>query len=143
MLKLSIYKRITKTLPLHGACSGVSYKLVLVYQRRRAKAMARRYLDKKTKERYRKMVRSDDYPKHVTETGPKIPELDDTLLAKRMIYLKDINVEPQDLSETLQEKINELNKTAEETSEYIQHVNSHLEKQKEKLTELKRLQKKL
>jgi len=87
------------------------------------------------------MARSDDYPKHVTEIGPKIPDLDDTLLARRSIYLKDDIAEPKDLSEILKDKINELNRTAEETSKYIKYVNTHLDQQKIRIAELKKFQK--
>lgn len=109
--------------------------------RKRHDYVARRYLDRKTKERYRRMARSDDYPKHVTEIGPKIPDLDDTLLARRSIYLKDDIAEPKDLSEILKDKINELNRTAEETSKYIKYVNTHLDQQKIRIAELKKFQK--
>ncbi|MEM4252168.1 MAG: hypothetical protein QXE84_01440 [Candidatus Nitrosotenuis sp.] len=103
--------------------------------------MTRRYLDRKTKERYKRLMRSDDYPKHITEHGPKIPELDETLTPKRIIYLKDVSAEPCSLSEILEEKISELTKTAEETSRYIKQVNNHLDQQKIRIDELKKFQK--
>lgn len=102
--------------------------------------MARRYLDRKTKERYKRLARFEEYEKHVTEKGPPIPEFNDALSAKRIIYLKDASGEPQNFSQILSEKINELNNAAEETSKYIKYVNSHLDKQKIKIDELKKFQ---
>ncbi|MEM4241752.1 MAG: hypothetical protein QXW08_06585 [Candidatus Nitrosotenuis sp.] len=104
--------------------------------------MVRRYLDRKTKEHFKRMVRYDDEPKYVTETGPKIPEFEDSLNPKRIIYLKDIGREgSSDPSEVLNEKIHELRNAAEETSQYIKQVNNHLDKQKLRIDELKKLQK--
>lgn len=104
--------------------------------------LVRRYLDRKTKEHFKRMVRYDDEPKYVTETGPKIPEFEDSLNPKRIIYLKDIGREgSSDPSEVLNEKIHELRNAAEETSQYIKQVNNHLDKQKLRIDELKKLQK--
>lgn len=105
--------------------------------------MGRRYLDKKTKEHFKRMVRHDDEEnkKYVTEAGPRIPEFEEAIQAKRMIFLKDINAEPQDASEVVNARIGELLNAASETSEYIQQVNTHLDKQKLKVDELKKLQK--
>ncbi|MEW6043618.1 MAG: hypothetical protein AB1608_05100 [Thermoproteota archaeon] len=104
--------------------------------------MARRYLDRKTKEHFKRMTRYEDEPKYVTETGPKIPEFEDSLNPKRIIYLKDIGREgEQDPSDVLNEKIHDLCNAAEETSQYIKQVNTHLDKQKLRVDELKKLQK--
>lgn len=104
--------------------------------------MGRRYLDKKTKEHFKRMVRheDEDSKKYITEAGPKIPEFEEAIQAKRMIFLKDINAAPQDASEIVNERIGELLSAASETSEYIKDVNSHLDKQKLKVDELKKLQ---
>ncbi|MFN3653872.1 MAG: hypothetical protein ACK4TO_00915 [Candidatus Nitrosotenuis sp.] len=104
--------------------------------------MVRRYLTRKTKEHFKRMIRYDDEPKYVTETGPKIPEFEDSLNPKRIIYLKDIGREgSSDPNQVLNEKIHELCNTAEETSQYIKQVNNHLDKQKLRIDELKKLQK--
>ena len=103
--------------------------------------MARRYLDRKTKEHFKRITRYDDEPKHVTETGPKIPEFEETLGTKRIFYLKDIGSESQPLHDIVNERITELCNAAAETSQYIKQVNDHLDKQKLRVDELKRLQK--
>lgn len=103
--------------------------------------MARKYIDKKTKERYKKLAWSEDYKQYVTEKVPPIPEFHDSIAAKRMIYLKDVSAETGDFGKILSEKISELNQAAEETSKYIQHVNEHLDLQKVKINELKKFQK--
>lgn len=104
--------------------------------------MPRRYLDRKTKEHFKRMTRYEDAPRHVTETGPKIPEFEDSLNPKRIIYLKDVGAEGlSDPSDILNEKIHDLCNAAEETSQYIKQVNTHLDKQKLRIDELKRLQK--
>jgi predicted nuclease with TOPRIM domain len=104
--------------------------------------LTRRYLDKKTKDHFKRLVRyEDDEKKHVTESGPHIPEFEEALQAKRMIFLKDINADPQAASEIINERIDELLSAASETSEYIKTVNNHLDKQKLKVDELKKLQK--
>lgn len=103
--------------------------------------MARRYLDRKTKDRFKRLSRFDETPRRITETGPKIPEFEDAINAKRMVYLRDVGGESQSASELLNERIDELLNAAEETSEYIKHVNTHLDKQKLRINELKKLQK--
>lgn len=103
--------------------------------------MTRRYIDRKTKDHYKKLVRYDDERKYITETGPKIPEFEEALNAKRIIFLKDSSSHTQSASEIVNERIGELLNAAEETSEYIQHVNTHLERQKLKVNDLKKLQK--
>jgi hypothetical protein len=88
------------------------------------------------------MVRYDDGPKHITETGPKIPEFEDSLNPKRIIYLKDMNQHgSQTIDDVVNDKIGELCRAAQETSEYIMQVNTHLDKQKLKIDELKKLSK--
>lgn len=88
------------------------------------------------------MVRYDDEPKYVTEMGPKIPEFEDSLNSKRIIYLKDVGREgSSDPSEILNEQIRDLRQAAEETSRYIKQVNNHLDRQKLRIDELKKLQK--
>jgi hypothetical protein len=103
--------------------------------------MARRYINRITKEHFKRLARYDDEPKYVTEKGPAIPEFDETLKPKRIIYLKDIESRPQTFEDVVNEKITDLCNTAEETSQYIKQVNSHLDKQKLKIDELKKLQK--
>jgi phage gp37-like protein len=83
----------------------------------------------------------DDKKTYVTESGPKVPEFEEALQAKRIIFLKDMNADPQTASELVNERIGELLSAASETSEYIQTVNNHLDKQKIKVDELKKLQK--
>jgi hypothetical protein len=104
--------------------------------------LVRRYLDRKTKEHYKRLTRYDeDDHKYVTETGPKIPEFEETVNAKRIVYLKDSGSEPLSQDEILNEKVSELLNAASETSEYIKNVNTHLDKQKLRVDELKKLQK--
>jgi len=106
--------------------------------------LTRRYLDKKTKEHFKRLVRSDadgENKKYITETGPKVPEFEEAVQAKRMIFLRDIGGEAQSADEILNEKIGELLNTAQETSDYIKNVNTHLDKQKIRVDELKKLQK--
>ncbi|MBM2852805.1 MAG: hypothetical protein HW420_1352 [Candidatus Nitrosotenuis sp.] len=101
--------------------------------------MARRYLDRNTKERFKKLTRAGEFSSHITEEGPKIQEFDD-LAPKRIIFLHDVDSDPKDVSDIVNEKIDELRQTAEETSEYIQLVNNHLDKQKTRIDDLKRMQ---
>jgi DNA repair ATPase RecN len=103
--------------------------------------MARRYINRNTKEHFKRLASYDDSPKHITEKGPAIPDFDETLKPKRIIYLKDIESSPQTFEEVVSEKITDLVNAAEETSQYIKQVNTHLDKQKLKIDELKRLQK--
>lgn len=104
--------------------------------------MARRYIDRNTKERFKRLASYDDGAKHITEKGPNIPEFDETLKPKRIIYLKDVEARSAStFEEAVNEKIIDLCNAAEETSQYIRQVNMHLDKQKLKIDELKRLQK--
>ena len=103
--------------------------------------MTRRYLNRNVKDRFKRLASYDDSPKHVTEKGPNIPEFDETLKPKRIIYLKDVEALPQTFEEVVNEKITDLVNVAEETSQYIRQVNMHLDKQKLKIDELKKLQK--
>jgi hypothetical protein len=106
--------------------------------------LTRRYLDKKTKDRFKRLVRHDDGDegkKFVTETGPKVPEFEEAVQARRMIFLRDEGGDPLSADEILNGKIGELLNTAQETSDYIQTVNNHLDKQKIRVDELKKLQK--
>lgn len=103
--------------------------------------MARRYIDRNTKERFKRLASYDDGEKHVTEKGPNIPEFDETLKPKRIIYLKDVEARSSTFEEVVNEKITDLCNAAEETSQYIKQVNQHLDQQKIKINELKRLQK--
>lgn len=106
--------------------------------------LTRRYLDKKTKDHFKRLTRYDDgdeSKKYVTESGPKIPEFEEAVQAKRMIFLRDMGGEAQSADEILNQKIGELLNTAQETSDYIQNVNTHLDKQKIRVDELKKLQK--
>jgi hypothetical protein len=83
----------------------------------------------------------DESKRYVTETGPKVPEFEEAVQAKRMIFLRDIGGDSQSADEILNEKIGELLNTAQETSDYIKNVNTHLDKQKIRVDELKKLQK--
>lgn len=103
--------------------------------------MARRYIDRNTKERFKRLASYDDGEKHVTEKGPNIPEFDETLKPKRIIYLKDVETRTASTFEIISDKITDLCNAAEETSRYIKQVNRHLDKQNLKIEELKRLQK--
>jgi len=103
--------------------------------------MARRYINRNTKEHFKRLASYDDAPKHVTEKGPAIPDFDETLKPKRIIYLKDVESRSETFEDVVNEKITDLCNAAEETSQYIKQVNSHLDKQKLKIDELKRLQK--
>lgn len=103
--------------------------------------MARRYINRNTKEHFKRLASYDDSPKHITEKGPAIPEFDETLKPKRIIYLKDMESHPASIEEVVNEKITDLCNVAEETSLYIKQVNNHLDKQRLKIDELKRLQK--
>lgn len=101
--------------------------------------MARRYLDRNTKERFKKLARAGESHSYITEKGPKIPEFDD-LVPKRIIFLHDVPNDSKDVSDRVNEKIDELRQTAEETGEYIKLVNNHLDKQKIRIDDLKRMQ---
>ncbi len=103
--------------------------------------MARRYLDRKTKERFKRLARAGEFNSHVTEKGPKIPEFEDVLASKRIIFLHDGYAEPKSTGDIINEQMDELCRTAEETSEYIKHVNDHLDKQKLRVDDLKEMQK--
>ena len=103
--------------------------------------MVRRYIDRNTKERFKRLSRYDDDPKYVTEKGPNIPDFEDAIKAKRIIYLKDVESSPETITDLVNQRINELCNAAEETSQYIKHVNNHLDKQKIRVDELKKLQK--
>ncbi len=102
--------------------------------------MVRRYIDRDTKERFKRLASYDDGTKHITEKGPNIPEFDETLKPKRIIYLKDAE-RAHTFEDVVNDKITDLCNTAEETSQYIKQVNLHLDKQKLKIDELKKLQK--
>ena len=86
------------------------------------------------------MARAGEFPSHVTERGPKIPEFDD-LAPKRIIFLHDAHSDQKDASEMVNEKIDELRNAATETGEYIKLVNDHLDKQKVRIDDLKTMQK--
>ena len=103
--------------------------------------MARRYLDRKTKERFKRLARAGGFDSHITEKGPKIPEFEDTLTSKRIIFLHDVYGEPKSIGNIINEQMDELCRTAEETSEYIKLVNNHLDKQKLHMDDLKEMQK--
>jgi len=103
--------------------------------------LVRRYIDRDTKERFKRLSRYDDDPKHITEKGPNIPDFEETLTAKRIIYLKDAERRPETITDLVNERIDELCNAAEETSQYIKQVNTHLDKQKIRVDELKKLQK--
>lgn len=103
--------------------------------------MARRYLDRKTKERFKRLARAGEFDKHITEKGPKIQEFEDVLSAKRVIFLHDVYGEEKSTSDLVTEQMDELCRTAEETSEYIKLVNDHLDQQKLRVDDLKEMQK--
>ena len=68
-------------------------------------------------------------------------DFDDALSAKRVIFLHDVYGEEKSTGEIISEQMNELCRTAEETSEYIRLVNDHLDKQKLHVDDLKEMQK--
>lgn len=103
--------------------------------------LVRRYIDRQTKEHFKRLSKYDDASKYVTEKGPHIPDFDEALTAKRIIYLKDVESSPESIADIVNERINELCNAAEETSQYIKQVNNHLDKQKIRVDELKKLQK--
>lgn len=117
------------------------YKRYLVYDVYEILALVRRYLDRKTKEHFKRLSRTGEFPSHITEKGPKIPEFDDTLASKRIIFLQDLYADPKTASEIVNEQASELCRTAEETSQYIKLVNEHLDKQKSRVDDLKKMQK--
>jgi hypothetical protein len=102
--------------------------------------LARRYLDRNTKERFKKLARAGEFSNHITEKGPKILEFDD-LAPKRIIFLHDVHSDQKEVSEIVNEKIDELRNAAVETGEYIKLVNDHLDKQKTRIDDLKTMQK--
>lgn len=122
-------------------CLRLFYKRYLVYGDREVSALARRYLDRKTKERFKRLARAGEFDKHLTEKGPKIAEFEDTLSSKRMIFLQDMYADPKAISDIVYEQMGELCRTAEETSEYIKLVNEHLGKQQLRVDDLKKMQK--
>jgi len=103
--------------------------------------LTRRYLDSKTKEHFKQLARTGKFHSYITEKGPKIPEFEDTLSSKRMIYLQDLYVDTKTATEIVNELIGELCRTAEETSQYIKLVNTHLDKQQLRVDDLKKMQK--
>lgn len=117
------------------------YKRYLVYEIYEILSLVRRYLDRKTKEHFKRLSRTGEFPSHITEKGPKIPEFDDTLASKRIIFLQDLYADPKTASEIVNEQVSELRRTAEETSQYIKLVNEHLDKQKSRVDDLKKMQK--
>lgn len=122
-------------------CLCLFYKRYLVYDIYEILALVRRYLDRKTKEHFKRLSRAGEFPSHITEKGPKIPEFDDTLASKRIIFLQDLYADPKTASEIVNEQASELCRTAEETSQYIKLVNEHLDKQKSRVNDLKKTQK--
>ncbi|QLH08999.1 hypothetical protein [Candidatus Nitrosotenuis sp. DW1] len=98
-------------------------------------------MDRKTKERFKRLARDGEFDKHVTEKGPKIPEFEDTLASRRIIFLQDMYADPKSVSDVINEQMNELCRTAEETSQYIKLVNDHLGKQQLRVDDLKKMQK--
>ena len=98
-------------------------------------------MDRKTKERFKRLARAGEFDKHITEKGPKIPEFDETLSPKRIIFLHDVYGESKSTGDIVTEQMDDLCRTAEETSEYIRLVNDHLDKQKLRVDDLKEMQK--
>lgn len=87
------------------------------------------------------LARAGGVHRYVTEKGPKIPEFEDTLESKRMIFLQDLYADPKTTTEIVNELIGDLCRTAEETSQYIKLVNTHLDKQQLRVDDLKKMQK--
>lgn len=98
-------------------------------------------MDRKTKERFKRLARAGEFDKHITEKGPKIQDFDEALSAKRVIFLHDSYGVEKSTGEIITEQMDELCRTAEETSEYIKLVNDHLDKQKLRVDDLKEMQK--
>jgi hypothetical protein len=103
--------------------------------------LARRYLDRKTKERFKRLARAGKFDKHITENGSKIPEFEDILASKRIFFLQDLYADRKAVSDVINEQMDELCRTAEETSQYIKLVNDHLGKQQLRVDDLKKMQK--
>lgn len=103
--------------------------------------LVRRYIDRQTKEYFKRLSKYDDEPKYITEKGPNIPDFDEAVKAKRIIYLKDVEANSQQITDIVNERIHELCQAAQETSEYIKQVNHHLDKQKVRVDDLKTLKK--
>lgn len=122
-------------------CLCTFYTLGLVYHIiEQPLELARKYIDRKTKEHYKKLIRVGGTPKHVTETGPNMPEFEDVINAERSFRRKDFEIEVPVATELFDQKISELLNAAEETSDYIKNVNVHLENQRLRIDELKKLQ---
>jgi len=98
-------------------------------------------LDRKTKERFKRLARAGKLDKYITEKWPKIQEFDDVLSSKRIIFLHDAYGEQKSTSDIIADQMDELCRTAEETSEYIKLVNDHLNQQKLHVDDLKKIQK--
>ena len=98
-------------------------------------------MDRKTKERFKRLARAGEFDKHITEKGPKIQEFEDVQSAKRIIFLRDSYGVEKSTGEIITEQMDDLCRTAEETSEYIKLVNDHLDKQKLRVDDLKEMQK--
>jgi len=105
--------------------------------------LTRRYVSRKTKERSKRLARSEDFRTYVTGRGPKIQEFDeeDVLAKKRMIYLKDIYVDPKSITETVNEKISELCRVAKDTNQYIKLVNHHIDLKTLQIYDIGKMQK--
>jgi hypothetical protein len=100
--------------------------------------LKRKYIDRKTKEHFKRLTRFDDDSKFVTESGPKIVEFDEAIKVTRSLYLKDIVNQPLDIDDVLIMKIMELVNTAKETRDYIEQTNQHLYDQWTRVEELKK-----
>jgi hypothetical protein len=104
--------------------------------------LTRNYVNRKTKEHSKRLARSKDFSTYVTERGPKIQELDEDVMAKkRMIYLKDIYVDPKSISETINEKISELCRVARDTDQYIKLVNHYIDLKTLQIYDIGKIQK--
>jgi len=105
--------------------------------------LARRYLDSKTKEHYKRLARANEPKGRGAAKGPKAPEFEDILAEKRSIYLQDLYREPKSTTEIVNEQMNELCRTAKDTNQYIKLVNTHIGNQKTHVNDLKEIQKAL
>jgi len=103
--------------------------------------LTRQYVNRKTKGHSKRLARSKDFRTYVTEKGPKIQELDDVMAKKRMLYLRDIYVDPKSISETINEKISELCSMARDTDQYIKLVNHYIDLKTFQIYDIGKIQK--
>lgn len=100
--------------------------------------MSRKYIDKNTKDRYKRLSRFDDGSKSDSEAESKTIEFDEAISAPRSFYIKD-PIKSADDDDKLITKIMELVNTAMETRIYIEDTNAHFSAQSLRINELKKI----